>query len=826
MKKFKFPSCSCEFPVVGVGERPQILFDPNIDNITLECPATWDLISSGNTKGVFQLESRLGQMLAKKLKPRSIDHLAALVSIMRPGVLEAMRPNAEGKMLSVTDHYILRKNGEEVVTYFHPALESSLKATYGEMIYQEQAMQVARDIAGFSLQEADILRKAIGKKKADIMAEVKTGFMKGAKKVGVCTVEEAEEIFGWIEKSQRYSFNKCVCGDTRFLKVAKGKHSYNPTIAEMYAIKHDVEFAKKNNKTSLRKKWNRLGGYGYAMSMVNNRVKKNLVKDIRPSGIREVFRMTLTNDSFIDVTSNHKFPTTNGEVLTSNLKPGDSLLICGAYEGSDFAKINKFSELEQNESYYHDGINQGFMTGKDNPSYTNGSYSLYQDFKNNTPNICASCGNIENIEVHHKDKNRSNSNHSNLEKLCSSCHKKADYKLGRTKMGEKGYPIEECIITSIVSLGETETYDVTMEGPNHTFVTDQRIITCNSHAVSYAVNAYLSAYAKAHFKRAFFTSYLHFAKEKQKPHEEIRELVNNAKIMDVNVYPPDLRRKNAHFRLTGNDIYFGMTDIKGVGGSAIPKFEKRLAEVTPIIGGDIGKWTWLDFLVYLSQKLNKTIVEGLIKVGGLRWMSVSRQRMWHEYEQYVKLTEKEKTWIEKEYMQSKYDVPMTTLSEVLTKILEGPTGRGQGISNKPRHDKISGILKLVINPPSPMLDTPVWLSSVEQSLLGISITCTAIDECNEHMSNSNCKDFITGEGRSHNVLLAVQVDDVKQIQTKHGDDMAFLTVSDGSASLESVVLFPSQWDTYSKLLFNGNTVMLCGERGKKDSFIVENVLQI
>ena len=138
------------------------MFKFDFENIDLECQKTWDLIGSGNTKGVFQLESRLGQSMAKKLKPENIEQLSALISIMRPGCLEAIR---DGK--SVSNHFIDKKNGLESVDYFNKALEPILNKTYGEMIYQEQAMEIAKVIAGFDLQEADLLRKAIGKKKPE-----------------------------------------------------------------------------------------------------------------------------------------------------------------------------------------------------------------------------------------------------------------------------------------------------------------------------------------------------------------------------------------------------------------------------------------------------------------------------------------------------------------------------------------------------------------------------------------------------------------------------------------------------------------------------------
>jgi len=197
--------CGCKFLVLDKQDTqfPKIQFSPKLESLNLDCSRTWELISSGNTKGCFQLESRLGQTMSKKLKPENIEQLSGLISILRPGCLEAFR---EGK--SVSNHYIDKKNGLESVDYFHPSLEKSLGSTYGEMIYQEQAMSIAKDLAGFDLQEADALRKAIGKKKPEEMAKIKQKFLEGTSRFKIVTREEAEAIFSWIEKSQRYSFNK------------------------------------------------------------------------------------------------------------------------------------------------------------------------------------------------------------------------------------------------------------------------------------------------------------------------------------------------------------------------------------------------------------------------------------------------------------------------------------------------------------------------------------------------------------------------------------------------------------------------------------------
>jgi DNA polymerase-3 subunit alpha len=199
MSRLQF-SCGCSFECF---DDNKIIFSPKIENINLNCKKTWELLSDGNTKGVFQLESRLGQSIAKKLKPENIEQLSALISILRPGSLEAMR---DGK--SVTNHYIDKKNLKESIDYFHPSLEPILNTTLGELIYQEQAIQIAKDIAGFSLSESDSLRKSIGKKDVKLMAEIKGKFLDGCKKENIVDEEDAQEIFGWIEKSQRYSFNK------------------------------------------------------------------------------------------------------------------------------------------------------------------------------------------------------------------------------------------------------------------------------------------------------------------------------------------------------------------------------------------------------------------------------------------------------------------------------------------------------------------------------------------------------------------------------------------------------------------------------------------
>jgi len=175
----------------------------DITKVPLDCPKVWDLLCSGYTKGVFQLETNLGKTWCRNIKPRSIEELAAVISVIRPGTLKS---KLEGK--SLTHHFSDRKNGLEEIPEYHPIVDSILRKTYGILTYQEQAIRIVMEIADFTAQQADKLRKAIGKKIAKDMTVLREEFISGCEKSGKISKEKGEELFDWIEKSQRYSFNK------------------------------------------------------------------------------------------------------------------------------------------------------------------------------------------------------------------------------------------------------------------------------------------------------------------------------------------------------------------------------------------------------------------------------------------------------------------------------------------------------------------------------------------------------------------------------------------------------------------------------------------
>jgi DNA polymerase-3 subunit alpha len=192
----------------------------DIDAIPLDDPEVFRLFQEGRTKGVFQFESGGMVDLLRKARPTRFDDLAALNALYRPGALD----------VGMVDEYVKRKNGTSKAKYLVPAMKEILEETYGVIVYQEQVMQIAQRVAGYSLGQADLLRKAMGKKDAAIMAAERTKFVDGAIQNG-SEKKKANEIFDYIEPFARYGFNKShsvayalVAYQTAWLKFYYPRH--------------------------------------------------------------------------------------------------------------------------------------------------------------------------------------------------------------------------------------------------------------------------------------------------------------------------------------------------------------------------------------------------------------------------------------------------------------------------------------------------------------------------------------------------------------------------------------------------------------------------
>lgn len=196
--------------ISGSGNTPVDLSNPDLND-----PDTYSLLSSGDTIGVFQLESTGMKDLLVRLHPERFDDIIALVALYRPGPLDS----------GMVDDFVERKHGRKKVEYLVPELTSILKETYGVIVYQEQVMKIAGSLANYSMAEADDLRKAMGKKIPKIMAKHRKRFMEGAVEKGISSLK-AEKIFDLMEKFGGYGFNKShsaayalIAFQTAFLKA-------------------------------------------------------------------------------------------------------------------------------------------------------------------------------------------------------------------------------------------------------------------------------------------------------------------------------------------------------------------------------------------------------------------------------------------------------------------------------------------------------------------------------------------------------------------------------------------------------------------------------
>lgn len=170
--------------------------DIDISALPLDDEKTYQLLQRAETTGVFQLESAGMKRYLKDLKASTFEDIIAMVALYRPGPMQFI------------DSFIRRKHGQEKITYLHPGLENALKNTYGILIYQEQFMQISKEWCGFTGGQADTLRKAVGKKKIDLMNKVKPEFIEGAIKVGGATQEIAETFWNQLLDFANYCFNK------------------------------------------------------------------------------------------------------------------------------------------------------------------------------------------------------------------------------------------------------------------------------------------------------------------------------------------------------------------------------------------------------------------------------------------------------------------------------------------------------------------------------------------------------------------------------------------------------------------------------------------
>ncbi len=314
---------------------------PDIDAISLEDEKTFQLLKSGRTKGVFQLESAGMRDLLVRMQPDKFEDIIALLALYRPG------PIGSGML----EDFVQRKKGLTEITYLHPKLEPILKETYGVILYQEQVMQIASSLAGFSLAQADLLRRAMGKKIPEVMEEQRSAFIEGCIKNGV-EQEIAEKIFDLIEFFSGYGFNKSHSTAYAIVSYRTAYLKANYPVEFMAAILTSefnntdklVEYLKEARSMGIEILPPDVNKSEYGFSVEEGRIRFGLggIKNVGNSAIEDILREREENGPYKDLED--FCLRINGKKV--NRKVIESLIKAGAMDCFGLSRRAMFESLE------------------------------------------------------------------------------------------------------------------------------------------------------------------------------------------------------------------------------------------------------------------------------------------------------------------------------------------------------------------------------------------------------------------------------------------------------------------------------------------------
>jgi DNA polymerase-3 subunit alpha len=313
----------------------------DIDNIPLDDPKTSEMLSKGDTVGVFQMESGGMTNLVKELRPERFDDLIPLVALYRPGPLNS----------GMVEDFVRGRHGKKETTYQHPSLEPILKDTFGVILYQEQVMQIASVMGGFTLGQADLLRRAMGKKKHDVLAAQRERFLQGSQERGI-NPAVANEVFDLMQKFADYGFNKShsaayalVAYQTAYLKAHYPQEFMAALLTSVMGDSGRVGgFIEECRHRGIRILPPDINRSRLSFSVENDAIRFGLagVKNVGEGAIDSIIKARADKDfrSLVDFCSRVDMRVVNKRVL-------ESLIKCGAFDSTGWKRAQLLHVLER-----------------------------------------------------------------------------------------------------------------------------------------------------------------------------------------------------------------------------------------------------------------------------------------------------------------------------------------------------------------------------------------------------------------------------------------------------------------------------------------------
>ena len=781
---------------------------PDMTRLPLDDSETYEMLSRGESIGVFQFESEGFREALKRVRPTEFDDLVALGALYRPGAIDSIPTYARGK------------HDPDSIDFRDDRLRPILESTKGVIIYQEQAMVISRELAGFSGAKADDLRKAIGKKNREAMAKLKPEFVEGCRASGT-----SESVIDWIwttnEKSADYSFNKCASGRTRVI-LPDGKRI---RLSEAYKLQPEQ-----------------------IMSMwADGAIRAHKVSKIVKTGRKQVYRVRCESGRQIRVTSEHRLLTTSGYQPLSAMVVGDTELITTPMISdrqrearrqtmTKLARSPERVEWDRQSSVrmraYQRSRPQAELAAHMKRMHTlhpdltrNGVVAMHERVKwlwANDPEWrtkqmersfasvraaydtgpgyghcsvasngmwCASWPEREmcewlielgiEFEMH-----KSLANGRMCDFYFDGVYWEMDG-MDRTddyfaaKYGELPYVVvtpedfrfrvERHLMTShaengdlivaIEPLGVEMTYDVEMSADGPLNFIANGIVSHNSHAACYALISYRTAWLRANYPAEFMAALISSVMDTK---DKVPFFVAQAEQMGIEILPPDVNLSDHRFVVVDGNIRFGLDAVKGVGYAAVEAIKRARED------GAGGPFTDIfDFCERIDNRtVNRKAIEGLIKCGAFGSTGATRMGMLAVLEQAQAAGQK---------AQQDAQIGQGSIFDLGLDLGGGAAG---GVATRPSHSPI----------PSGEFEQSELLA-IEKESIGLFISAHPLKALSVAMSTKTdvnlggvaaCRD-------GDRVTVGGMISQVKRLRTKKGDPMVFATLDDLSGSVELVI---------------------------------------
>jgi hypothetical protein len=821
----------------STGERP------DMSTLPLDDVPTYEMLAQGDAVGVFQFESEGMREALKKVRPTEFDDLVALGALYRPGAMDQIPTYARGK------------RDPETITYADERLRPILESTKGVIIYQEQAMQISKELAGFSGAKADDLRKAIGKKNREAMAKLKPEFVEGCRTSG--TSESVVEML-WTtnEKSADYSFNKCASGLTRVI------------LPDGTRIRLSEAF--RTQPAELMSMW------------ADGTVRPHKVAKIVKTGRKQVYRVTCESGRQIRVTAEHRLLTTDGYVEVGKMTVGETELITlpmisekqrearrktmtRLAHSAERAAWDRAASIRmkayQDSRPYADKASHMKLMHNLHPELTrNGVAAMHERVRwlwandpewrlrqmNNSLRAvqaayatgpgyghcsiasngmwCASWPEREMCEWL-IDEGIEFEMHKPLPsgRMCDFYFAGVYWEMdGMDRVPEyfeaKYADLPFVVVTpedfkfrvarhlatshaengdpvlSIEALGLEMTYDVEMapDGPLN-FIANG-IVSHNSHAACYALISYRTAWLKANYPAEYMAALISSVMDTK---DRVPFFVAQAEQMGIAILPPDVNLSDHEFVVVDGNIRFGLDAVKGVGYQAVEAIKSARGD-----DGEPRPFTSLfDFCERVDNRaVNKKAIEALIKCGAFGSTNDSRKGMLMVLEQAQAAGQK---------AQQDALIGQGSIFDLGLDLGGEGAGNGNGTAGAfagPTHAPI----------PGDEFDQTELLAAEKESL-GLFISAHPLKDLGPALrakAGSTLAELSTRRDGDW-VTIGGMVTQAKKIKTKKGDFMMFATLYDLETSVE-IIVFGKTLATCEDVLETDSIVLVRGKVDHKD----------